>query len=184
MLECFGIFSEKTEFARPMSRGQATKRRNLLLPSLVPERPQTRVIFDPNAGLALPPQVKGGGEESLRCWPHQNIQYGAAKQAILGTELIGPEHISANHLLARLVFQQIRRRSRPGRTGGQSCSSDELQLGGMPASAPALRSPLRGQASVPSDARVTAPIPLTVETLFTQLARRRLRSDAKKETCS
>jgi hypothetical protein len=184
MLECFGVFSEKAEFARPMSRGQATNRRDLLLPSLGPDWHQTSVIFNSSAGLAPPPLVKGRAEEAPRCWTRQNIHYGAAKQAVLGAELTGPELIGANHLLARLVFQQIRRRSRSGGTGGQSCSSDEPQRRGVPASAPALRSPRIGRAALPSDAPVSVPVPLTVETLFTQLARRRLRGRAEKETRS
>src|SRR5712691_1884268 len=117
--------------------------------------------------------AKGGGEEPSRFWTRQNIHYSAAKQAIQATEVTGPELIGANHLLARLVFQQMRRRSR---SGGQSCSSDEPRRGGVPASAPDPRSPLIGRAALPADAPVWVSVPLTVETLFTQLARRRLRA--------
>src|SRR6266496_2989805 len=154
MLECFGVFSEVTEFARPMSRGQATNRRELLLPSLVPDWHQTPVIFDP-ADRVPAPLVEGGSEEPPRCWARQNIHHAAAEQTIRGTEVTGSELIGANHLLARLVFQQIRSRSRSGVIGGQRCSSDEPQRGGVLASAPALRSPLIGRAALPVDAPVS-----------------------------
>jgi hypothetical protein len=177
MPECFGIFSGVTGFARPMSRRQVTKRRELLLPSLIPDRHQADGIFDPSVRPAPATPIKGGGEESPRYWIHQKTRYLAPKEARQTTEVAGPELIGANHLLARLVFQQIRPNSHSGLIGGQSCSSDEPQRGRVPASAPDVRSPLRGRVVVPAE----VPVPRPVETLFTQLARRRLRSRATKE---
>src|SRR4029077_7346080 len=71
MLECFGVFSEVTAFIRPMSRRQATNRRELLLPSLMPDRRQTVVIFDPSAPDAPAAAINGNGAEPARdCTRH------------------------------------------------------------------------------------------------------------------
>jgi hypothetical protein len=183
MLKCFGVFSELTGFARPMSRLQAMNRPELLLPSLMPDWHQLRVIFDPSAGRVPAPVGQGRGRGMAAMLGSPKYSLPAAKQAIQGTEVTGPKLNGANHLLARLVFQQIRSRSHSGVIGGQSCSSDEPPRGGMQASTPAPRSPLKGRVALAADAGVSVPVPLTVEILFTQLARRRLRSRAKKETC-
>jgi hypothetical protein len=146
MLECFGVFSEVTEFTRPMSRRQATNRRELLLPSLMPARE----------------------------WTRQSIHCRAAKQVGPPTESASPELIARNHLLARLVFQRIRPRSRSAVMGGPSCSPEELQRARTPIALSNIASPLQERAG--------APVPPSVETLFTQLARRRLRGRATEET--
>jgi hypothetical protein len=77
--------------------------------------------------------------------------------------------------LARLVFQRIR----PWRhSGGQSCSPDELQRARTPMAPPDIATSLITCIEVP----VSVPIPPAIETLFTQLARRHLRSHAPAET--
>ena len=178
MLECFGLFSEVTEFARPMSRRQATNRRGLLLPSLIPDRHQAVVRFEPSVPPAPVAAIGGNGAEPARCWTRQSIHYRAAKQAGPTTEVVSPELIVGNHLLARLVFQRIRPRSRSGVMGGQSCSPDEPQRARTAIAPPNLASPLIRR----SEAPVSAPVPPAVETLFTQLAQRRLRGRATEET--
>jgi hypothetical protein len=75
--------------------------------------------------------------------------------------------------LARLVFQRIRPRSR-----SQSCSPDEPQHARTPLSPPNITSPLIGHA----EASISAPVPPPVETLFTELVRRRLGSRTTEET--
>jgi hypothetical protein len=175
MLECFGVFSEVTEFTRPMSRRQATNRRELLLPSLMPNRRQTVVIFDPSAPGAPPAAaINGNGAEPAREWTRQSIHCRAAKQVGPPTESASPELIARNHLLARLVFQRIRPRSRSAVMGGPSCSPEELQRARTPIALSNIASPLQERAG--------APVPPSVETLFTQLARRRLRGRATEET--
>ena len=63
--------------------------------------------------------------------------------------------------------------------GGQSCSPDELTAMRAHRSRRLnIASPLIGRA----EASVSAPVPPPVETLFTQLARRRLRGRATEET--
>jgi hypothetical protein len=178
MPECFGVFSEVTEFARPMSRRQPTNRRELLLPSLMHDRHQTVVICDPSAPPAPIAAINGHGAEPARCWTRQSVQYRAAKQVGPTTEVASPELIAGNHLLARLVFQRVRPRSRSGVMGGQSCSADEPQRVRTPIAPPNIASPVIG----PAEAPVLAPVPPPVETLFAQLARRRLRGRATEET--
>src|SRR3954453_851491 len=114
MLECCGVFSEVTEFPRPMSRRQATNRRELLLPSLIPDRHQTVVICDPGAPPAPAVSINGIAADPPRCWTRQSICSRAAEQAGQQTEVAGPELIAVSHLLVRLVLQRIR----PGNSSG------------------------------------------------------------------
>src|SRR5690349_15483805 len=166
MLECFGVFSEVTEFASPMSRRQTTNRRELLLPSLIPDRHQTAVIFDPSVPPAPVAATNGNGAEPARSWTRQSICR-AAKQAGPTTEMASPTLIAGSDLLARLVFQRIRPRSRSGRMGEQSCSPDEPQRARTPIAPRNIAAPLIGHA----EASISAPVLPPVETLFTQLAR-------------
>jgi hypothetical protein len=176
MLKCFGVFSGVRGFAPPMSRRQTTNRRELLLPSLIPDRHQATVIFNPSVSPA--PVTTTNSVESARSWTHQSIQCVAAKPAGQTTEMASPALIAGSHLLARLVLQQIRPRSRSGRMAEESCSPDETQRARTPMAPPDLASPLIGCA----EATVSAPAPPPVETLFTQLARRRLRGHTTEET--
>ena len=178
MCKCFGLFSEVTEFARPMSRRQTTKRRELLLPSLIPARHQTAVVFDTSVPLAPAAVIHSNGAEPPRSWNHQHIHYRAAKEASQTIEVVSPEIIAGNHLLARLVFQHIRPRSRSGGMGEQGCFPDEPQRARTAIAPPNIASPLIGRAETPA----REPVPPPVETLFTQLARRRLRSRTTEET--
>jgi hypothetical protein len=178
MQACFGVFSEVTEFAHPMSRRQATNRRELLLPSLIPDRRQTVVLFDPSVAPAPGAAANGGGAEPARCWTRQTLQCRAEKQAEPTTEVVSSELIAGNHLWARLVFKRIRPPSRSGMMAGRSCSADEPQLARTPIAPPNIASPLKGRAEAP----IPAPVPPPVETLFTQLARRQLQGRATEKT--
>jgi hypothetical protein len=178
MFECFGVFSGVTGFAPPMSRRQTTNRRELLLPSLIPDRHQTAVICDPSVPPAPVAATNGNGAEPARSWTHQSIQCRAAQQAGATTVMASPELITGSHLLARLVFQRIRPSSRSGRMGEQSCSPDEPQRARTAIAPPEIASPLIGHA----EASISAPVPPPVEILFTQLARRRLRGRTTEET--
>jgi hypothetical protein len=178
MAKCFELFSEVTEFARPMSRRQATNRRELLLPSLIPARHQTAVVFDASVPPAPAAAIHSSGAEPPRYWDQQRIHYPAAKEASQTIEVVSPELIAGNHLLARLVFQQIRPRRRSAVTGGQKRSPEEPQHAHTPIQSPDIASPVMGCAETP----VSAPVPPAVETLFIQLARRRLGGCATEET--
>jgi hypothetical protein len=178
MPECFGIFSRVTGFERPMSRRTVTNRRELLLPSLIPDRYQQRLLFDSCVRPAAVAAINGAGQDPSRCETRQSIRCLPAKQSIPATEMAGLEFTGTHHLLAKLVLQQIRPRSRSGVTEGQGYSSDKPQAGRVPASVPDVPAALTGGSVLPDE----APVPPPVESLFTQLARRRLRSRATKET--
>ena len=175
MLECFAIFLRITEFASPMSRRRVTNRRELLLPLLIPDRHQTGVVFDGYGTSGPATAINGNAGEAPDAGTRHSTHYPAAKQASLTSEVAIAELIAENRLLARLVFQRIRPWSD---SGGQSCSSDELQRARAPIAPPDIATSLIKCAEVP----VSAPVPPAIETLFTQLARRRLRSRATKET--
>jgi len=177
MLKCFGVFSGVTGFAPPMSRQKTTNRRELLLPSLIPDRHQTGVIFAPGAPPAPVVATNGDGAKPARLWARLSIQCRTTKQAGPTTKMAGPELIAGSHLLARLVFQRIRPRSRSGGLKEQSCSADEPNQVRTPIAPRNIASPLAGRV----EASVSAPVPPPIETLFTQLARRRLRGRTTEE---
>jgi hypothetical protein len=161
-----------------MSRRQAMNRRELLSPLLIPDRHQAAAIFYPSVLPAPAAVINGNGAETPRCCTRESIYYRAAKQASQTTAVASPELIVGNHLLARLVFQRIRPHSRTGRMGEQSCSPDEPQRARTSIASPDIASPLVWQA----EASVSVPVPPPVETLFIQLARRRLGGRATEET--
>jgi hypothetical protein len=156
-----------------MSRRQATNRRAFLSPSLIPARHQAAVV--PPAPVAA---TNGNGAEPPRYCNQQRIYCQSAKEASQTIEAASPELIAGNHLLARLVFQQIRPRNRSSAViGGQSRSPEEPQLARTPIASPDIASPVIGCAEVSAAALIPP-----METLFTQLARRRLRGRATEET--
>jgi hypothetical protein len=159
-----------------MSRRQATNRRELLLPSLIPARRQTAVVFDASMPPAPAVAIHSSGAELPRYWDQQRISFRTAKEASQTIEVVSPELIAGNHLLARLVLQQIRPRSRSAAMGGPSCSPEESQHAHTIAS-PGVTSPVIGCAETP----VPAPIAPGVETMFIELARRRLGGRATEE---
>lgn len=173
MPQCFGVFSEMTEFELPMSRRQATNRRELLLPSPIPSRHQTVVVSDASVPPAPAAAIHGNGAEPPRYCSQQRIHYRAAKEAGQTIEVASPDLIAGNHLLARLVLQQIRSRSRSAVIGRQNCSPEEPQRARTPIASPDIASPVIGCAETP--------VPPAVETLFIQLARRRLGGRATEE---
>jgi hypothetical protein len=157
-----------------MSRRQATNGRELLLPSLIPALHQTAVVFDPSVPAAPATAIHGNDAEPPRYRTHQNIHHRAAKVASQTIEMASPKLIAGNHLLARLVLQRIRPCSRSAVIGGETCSPEQPQDACTPSASSDIESPVIGCAETP----VSAPIPPAVETLFTQLARRRLGSRA------
>jgi hypothetical protein len=161
-----------------MSRRQATNRRELLLPSLIPARYQTAVVFDVGVPPTRAAAIHGNGAELPRYCNHQRIPCRAAKEAGQTIEVASPGLIAGNHLWARLVFQQIRPLCRSAVTGVQNCSPEKPQGARTPIAAPDIAGPGMGCAETP----VPAPVPPAVETLFIELARRRLDGRATEET--
>jgi hypothetical protein len=153
-----------------MSRRQATNRREFLLPSLIPARHQTAVVFDASVPPAPAAAIHSDAAEAPRHRTHQSIRFRATQEASPTIEVVSPELIAGNHLLARLVFQQIRPHSRSAVMRGQNCSPEETQPASTPIASPDITSPVIGCAETP----VPAPVPPAVEALLIQLARRRL----------
>jgi hypothetical protein len=167
-----------TEFTPPMSRRQVTNRRELLLPLLIPDRHQIGVVFDACVPSDPTTAINGNAGEPPTAWTRHSTHCRAAEQAAQTTEVAIAELIAENRLLARLVFQRIRPCSHAGMMGGQNCSPDELQRSRAPSAPPDIATSLIKCVEVP----VSAPVPPAIETLFTQLARRRLRSRATEDT--
>jgi len=178
MFECFAIFLRVTEFAPPMSRRRVTNRRELLLPLLIPDRHQTGVVFDACLPSGPAMAIHGKTGEPLSARTRHSTPYRTAKKVSQTTEVAIAERLAESRLLARLVFQRIRPRTRSGMIDGQSCSPDERQRARGPIAPPDTTMSLIKCAEVP----VSAPVLPAIETLFTQLGRRRLRSRAAEET--
>jgi len=178
MIECFAVFLRVTEFKPPMSRRQVTNRRELLSPLLIPERHQIGVVFDACVPSDPATAINGKTGEAPTTWTRHSTHCRAAEQAAQTTEVAIDGLIAENRLLARLVFQRIRPCSHAGMVGGQNCSPDELQRSRALSAPPDVATSLLKYTEVP----VLAPVSPSIETLFTQLARRRLRSRATEDT--
>ena len=166
MHECFRISWRVTESAPLVSRRRAANRRELLLPLRMPELYQTGIAFDP----CLPPCPTGiisdNAGEPAEAWTRPATHCSPAKQISPRIEGAIVALIAGNDLLARLIFRRIRPRTHSGRMGGQS-SPHELRRTRAASTPPDIT-------MSPLDARGPArPLP-EIETLFTQLARRRL----------
>lgn len=159
-----------------MPRRQVPNRRELLLPLLIPDRHQIGVVFDACVPSEATPAINGQAGEPPKAWARHSTHCRAAEQAGQTTEVAVAELTAGNRLLAPLVLQRIR----PGsHAGGQSCSPDELQRARTPMAPQHIPKSLLNLKSV--DGPIPAPVPPAVETLLTQLARRRLRRRATKE---
>lgn len=178
MRECFGISLRVTEPAPPMSRRRVANRRELLLPLRMPDRHSTAIVFDPCLPAGPTGTIPGKAGEPAEAWARRTTHCRPAKQTSQTVEGAIVALIAGNHLLARLLFERIRPRTDSGMMNEQSCSPHELQRIRAPIASPEITTPLVNCAEV----SVPAPIPPEIETLFTQLARRRLRKRATEET--
>jgi hypothetical protein len=170
MLECFVVFLRGTEFSPPMSRRQGPNRRELLLPLLIPDRHQTGVLFDACVPSGRATAINGKAGEPPNAWSRHSAQGRVAERQT--TKVAIAELIVENRLLAQLVFQRIRPCNDSGIIGGQNGSPDELQRSRASMAPPDIATSLLKCAGAP----VSESVPPAIETLFTQLARRRLRS--------
>lgn len=174
----FALFLRATEFTSPMSRRRASNRRELLLPLWMPDRYSMGVVFEPCVRADSTETIRGKAEKPSEAPTRHATHCRPAKQATQTTEGATAALIAGNHLLAQLVLQRIRPRTRRETTSEQASSPHELQRTRPPIAAPAV-------AALPvicADAPVPAPIPPEIEALFTELARRRLRRRAPQET--
>jgi hypothetical protein len=174
MHECFRVFLRVTEFTPPMSRRRVTNRRELLLPSLIPDRHQIGVVFDACVAHGPAARINDQAGDSPDAGVRHGTQCRPAKQISQTTEGAIAELIAGNPLLARLIFQRIRANTQSGMRSDRSYAPDEFQ-GSKAPSAPL---------DVPFIKCAEAPVlaPSAIETLFTQLARRQLPKRATEGT--
>jgi len=114
MHECFGIFLRVAEFAPPMSRRPAANRRESLLPSLMPEKHQTGIVFDPRIPAGPTRTINGYAGEQAKAWTRHTTHCRPAKQISQTIEGAISDLVAGNDLLARLIFQRIRPRIQSG----------------------------------------------------------------------
>jgi hypothetical protein len=178
MRECFGVLLTVTEFISPMSRRRVTNRRELLLPLRIPDRHPTGVVFDRCVPADPTEAIHGEPEEPPETWTRHTAHCLPAKQTTQTFEWATSALIAGNHLLAQLVFLRIRPGTHRGTTSDQTGSPHSLQR-----TRPVI-TPLEVAALPLGCAEVPAPaaIPPEIETLMTQLARRRLRKRGIEET--
>lgn len=178
MRECFGVFLTVTGFISPMSRRRVANWRELLLPLRIPDRHPTGIVFDSCVPAGPTETVHGEPEEPPEAWTRHTTRCLPAKQTTQTIEGATAALIAGNHLLAQLVFLRIRPGTHRGTTSEQTGYPHKVQRTRPMIAPPDVAAlPVRC-AEVP----VPAPIPLEIETLFTQLARRRLRKCAIEET--
>lgn len=178
MHECFRIFLRVTEFTSPMSRRRVANRRELLLPVRMPDRYPTGVVFEPCVPAGSTETIHGKTVELPEAPTRHTTHCRPAKQTPQTADGATAALIAGNHLLAQLVFQRIRLRTRHETTSEQTSSPHELQR-----TRPAIAPPdVAAPAVTCADMPVPEAIPPEIETLFTQLARRRLRRRAPQGT--
>ncbi len=125
-----------------------------------------------------------GKEEPLRRWYPRHAHIPAGKQTSQTTDPTRAEFVGANRLFARLVLHQVRPHDRSADAAKQRIGSSHNPNPGL-LSVPALDArssfPLRSERSVTTAAASPDPLSAPIETLFSELARRRLRRLAAEE---
>ncbi len=177
-MDVFRVFLRVTELTSPMSRRRAANRRGLLLPLRMPDRYPTGVVFEPCVPAGSTETIRGKTEEPSEAPARHATRRRPAQQTTQPTEGATAALIAGNHLLAQLVLQRIRPRTRGETTSEQTSFPHELQRTRSAVAAPDVAAPAVTCAYMP----VPEAIPREIETLFTQLARRRLRRRAPQET--
>ena len=130
--------------------------------------------------------VSCGIEEPLRYWNPRPAHIPAGKQTGQTTDPTRAEFcVGANRLLAGLVLHQVRPQDRSAAAARQRIGSSHNRNPGLvsvPGPDAGSSLPLRSQRSVTTASAASPdPLPASIETLFSQLARRRLRRLAAKE---
>ena len=127
--------------------------------------------------------VSCGIEEPLRYWNPRPAPIPAGKQTGQTTDPTRAEFVGAHRLLAGLVLHQVRPQDHSAAAARQRIGPSHNRNPGLvsvPGPDAGSSLPLRSQRSV-TTASATSPdqLPASLETLFSQLARRRLRLAAK-----
>jgi hypothetical protein len=178
MRKCFGVSLRVTEFISPMSRRRVANRRELLLPARIPDRYPTGIVFESCVPASSTETVHGETGEPPEAWTRHTTHCRPEKQTTQTIEGATAALVAGNHLLAQLVFLRIRPGTHRRTTGEQTGSPHKVQRTRRLITPPDVAALPAKCAEVP----VPALIPPEIETLFTQLARRRLRRRAQEET--
>lgn len=179
--------------APPTSRRGITEQWELSLPLQRPEwffdgHPKRLLDVDPT--LQAEPAhcgepVSCGIEEPLRCWNPRHAHLPATEQPGQTTDPARAEFVGANRLFARLVLHQVRPHDRSAAAAKQPIGSYHNRKPGLvsvpvpDAGSSFTRSSERFVTTAP--AASPDPLPAPIETLFSELAWRRLRRLAAKE---
>jgi hypothetical protein len=182
-----------TQFAPPASRREIAERGQLSLPPprlecVVEHLPRRRARCDSrwqanpvDCGEAVSCEL----EEPPRCWNARQVHHRAGPQPDPTIGSPPAEFVGANRLFASLVLRQVRRRRGSVMSAEQGIgSSPKGSLGGVLGAAPDTGSQWESAqpATTASAAAVSPEAP--IETLFTELARSRLRSLAAIKSAS
>lgn len=173
-------------FAPPTSRRGITGQWELSLP---PQRPESFSDVHPKHLLGVDSTLQAesarrgepvscGVEEPLR-WNPRHAHIPVGKQTGQTTDPTGAEFVAANRLFARLVLHQVRPHDRSAAAAKQrnGFSHDRNpDLVSVPAPDAGLSFTPRSERPVTTaPAAAPDPLPASIETLFSELARRRLR---------
>jgi hypothetical protein len=179
-------------FAPPTSRGGITEQWESSLP---PQRPECFCDGHPKHLLGVDPTwqaesarrgepVSCGVEEPLR-WNPRHTHIPVGKQTGQTTDPTGAEFVGANRLFARLVLHQVRPHDRSTAAAKQRNGFSHKRnpnLVSVPAPDAGASFTLRSERPVTAaPATLLDPLPAPIETLFSELARRRLRRLTAKE---
>jgi hypothetical protein len=170
-------------FAPPTSRREITEQWELSLP---PQRPECFCDDHPKHLLGIDSTLQAesarrgdpvscGVEEPLRCWNPRHAHIPAWKQTGQTTDPTRAEFVGANRLFARLVLHQVRPHDRSAAAAKQRngfSHNRNSDLVSVPAPDAGLSFTLRSERPVTA---APDPLPAPIETLFSELARRRLR---------
>jgi hypothetical protein len=161
-----------------MSRRRVANWRELLLPLRMPDRHPTGILFEPCVPDDPTERVHGCTGESPEAWTRHTTHCRPARQTTQTIEEATAALIAGNHLLAQLVLLRIRPGTHRGTISEQTGSPHRVQRTRSLIAPPDVAALPVNSAEVP----VPAPVPPQIETLFSQLARRRLRRHALEET--
>jgi hypothetical protein len=180
-------------FTPPTSRRGITEQWELSLPLQRPEclfdghpKQLLGVDFTLQAESARRGEpVSCGVEEPLRCWNPKHAPIPAGKQTGQTTNPTRAEFVGANRLFAGLVLHQVRPHDRSAAAAKQRngvSHNRNPDLVSVPAPDAGSSFTLRSERPVTTaPAASPDPLPAAIETLFSELARRRLRRLTAKE---
>lgn len=179
--------------APPTSRRGITEQWELSLPR---QRPESFFDGHPKRILSIDSTLQAesarrgepgscGIEEPLQCWNPRHAHIPAGKPPGQTSDLTHAEFVGANRLFASLVLHQVRRHDRSAAAAKQRIGPSHNRNPGLvsvPTPDAGSSFTLRSKRSLTTaPAASPDPLPAPIETLFSELARRRIRRLAAKE---